>query len=65
MTYKKVFHYLVVNECIADLHLRLKKIEETGLQGFPIKVLNFKRNSDGFVQFNISEQLKEQKVIDR
>lgn len=27
MTYKKVFHYLVINECIADIHSRLKKIE--------------------------------------
>lgn len=26
MTYKKTFHYLVVNECIADLQQRLKKL---------------------------------------
>ena len=26
--YKKTFHYLVINECIADLHQRLKKIQK-------------------------------------
>lgn len=52
MSYKKTFHYLIVNECIADIHNRLIKIsEKKGSMPIPIKIGNFKKKHDGFVQF--------------
>ena len=61
LTYKKTFHYLVINECIADIQIRLQKIEEGSASAIPIILKNFKTNSDGFTQFSICEQMKQAK----
>ena len=44
LTYKKVFHYLVTNECIADIHARILGIQE-GKQNtvIPICIGDFKK----------------------
>lgn len=61
MMYKKIFHYLIVNECIADIHLRLSKIgEDRNTNSIPITISNFKKNSEGFIEFSMSEISKDQ-----
>lgn len=55
LTYKKIFHYLVTNECIADVHTRIKEVESKKQNTIiPIVINDFKEDEDGFVKLRIN-----------
>ena len=53
--YKKTFHYLVTNECIADIHARMKNIEDSRESPVPIEILFAKKNTEGLVEITMKE----------
>jgi hypothetical protein len=53
--YKKIFHLLVINECIADLHQRMKKIEKGDAQRLEIEIGNVAKCSNGLSEIRIRE----------
>lgn len=55
-TYKKTFHYLITNECIADLRQRLKKIEKTAPDPLKVTLQSCRTNNEGLLQVYLTQK---------